>query len=234
MHFEKSYCERSISFWDNYAKWYDLWIKHNNFHKSVIEFLFKVVEPEWNVLDIGAGNGVLSIPLSQIGCNVTSIEPSIGMRNHFFSEIINKKIQGISIDTRRWEDIPTLWYQGYDLIIACNSLHLMEIPFTASLRKIFAMKPRNVLLITELEKVRNRIVYETNNYELQLARTYYADTSFAYHNLTEAYEHYQSRLSKKLSLVERKNIYKTLIFESGHFWKREETLVGMFYWSRKY
>jgi len=42
-----------------------------------------MVEPGWKVLDIGAGNGVLSLPLCAIGCEVTALEPSWGMRSLF-------------------------------------------------------------------------------------------------------------------------------------------------------
>ena len=73
-------CSRtaSVKFWDGYAPWLKLWIEHNRYHDRIIELLTSMVEPGWKVLDIGAGNGVLSLPLSAIGCAVTAIEPSTG------------------------------------------------------------------------------------------------------------------------------------------------------------
>lgn len=233
MYFEQNYWQRSITFWDGYAPWYHLWIRHNNFHEPIKELLFKLIEPNWKILDIGAGSGVLSIPLHQMGCDVTAIEPSVGMRDLLSSELIKRKIQGLKIDSRRWEDIPALWYQGYDLVIACNSLHLMEMPFEIALKKVFNLGAKNVLLVTELDKVRNRIVSDTKRYNLTLLRVYYADASFAYHSLKEAYEHYQFRTMRMLTDRDRKEIYKSLIFENGHFWKKEEEVVGIYYWTRK-
>ena len=55
-------CSRtaSVTFWDGYAPWYKLWMEHNRYHNRIIEALTTMVEPGWKVLDIGAGNGVLS------------------------------------------------------------------------------------------------------------------------------------------------------------------------------
>ncbi len=225
--------ERSISFWDLYAKWYDLWVKHNDFHRSIIELLFRLVEPDWQILDIGAGNGVLSIPLVGIGCNVTAIEPSCGMRDLLYKNIVEKEIQNYNVDTRRWEDIPLLSYQNINLVIACNSLHLMEMPFEMAIKKVFSLDAQNVLIVTELEKIKEKLVFDTKRYELKIFRTYFADTSFAYHSIFEAFDHYETRLLRRLTEYEKKCIIKELIFEKGHYWKKEETLVGIYYFSRK-
>ena len=39
-----------------------------NYHDEVLETLMEMVRPGWKILDIGAGNGVLSLPLCAIGC----------------------------------------------------------------------------------------------------------------------------------------------------------------------
>ena len=43
--------------------------------------LTTMVSPGWRVLDMGAGSGILSLPRCTIGCEVTAMEPSIGMRS---------------------------------------------------------------------------------------------------------------------------------------------------------
>ena len=100
-------CRRvaTVGFWDGYARWYKLWLEHNNYHAPVIELLRQTVEPGWKVLDIGAGSGVLSLPLAEMGCAVTAIEPSIGMRRLLFEEMFRRGTDAVEVDERRWEDI---------------------------------------------------------------------------------------------------------------------------------
>lgn len=232
MYLERNYNERSICFWDFYAKWYDLWIRHNTFHKSVIDLLYRLVEPGWKVLDIGAGNGVLSIVLHHIGCMVKAVEPSIGMRDLLYKELIKHDIQSLEVDTRRWEDIPSLWYNNYDLVIACNSLHLMDMPFEMALRKVFSMEPKNFLLVTELEKIKGKINFYYGNYSLKLARVFKADTSFAYHNLYEAFEHHKLRVGRNLTNYEKKIILKSLVYDKNHYWQNDEAYMGIYYFTK--
>lgn len=80
---EKTVCKRArtVHFWDGYAKWFKLWIEHSDYHDKIIKALMTMVKPGWKILDIGAGNGILSLPLCAIGCDVRAIEPSTGMRS---------------------------------------------------------------------------------------------------------------------------------------------------------
>lgn len=96
---------KDVAFWDGYAKWYKLWIEHNNYHDRIIEVITTMVKPGWRVLDIGAGKGGLSLPLCAIGCDVTAIEPSRGMRNLFYEEDFKRGIDWVNVDERRREVI---------------------------------------------------------------------------------------------------------------------------------
>ena len=62
----------TVDYWDGNAKWHKLWVEHNAYHNKIIQLLTTFVQPGWKVLDIGAGNGVLSLPLCAIGCRVTA------------------------------------------------------------------------------------------------------------------------------------------------------------------
>ena len=130
-------CRRvaTVAFWDGYARWYKLWLEHNNYHAPIIEFLKHTVEPGWKVLDIGAGSGVLSLPLAEMGCEVTAIEPSISMRRLLFEEMFRRGTDAIDVEERRWEDMPMAELPGYDLILACNTLHLTTMGLTGRWRR---------------------------------------------------------------------------------------------------
>lgn len=60
---EKTVCKRvrTVQFWDSYAKWYKLWVEHTDYHDRAIQMLMTMLKPGWKVLDIGAGNGILSL-----------------------------------------------------------------------------------------------------------------------------------------------------------------------------
>jgi 2-polyprenyl-3-methyl-5-hydroxy-6-metoxy-1,4-benzoquinol methylase len=233
MYLENYSISPSVIFWDRYAKWYDLWIKHNSFHNQVLDLIYKIVEPKYKVLDIGAGNGVLALPLCSLGCDVTVIEPSNKMRELLFQEAIKKEIQIYNIDPRMWEDIPVLTYRDFDLVIACNCLHLMDMSFEMAFNKIFLTHPKYILVVSELKYMKEKIRNVPKNYELKLLRVFYADTSFAYHSLKEAYEHYEFKMTRPLNDVERYIVYKKLIYKDEHFWSKSEDLIGIYLWHRK-
>lgn len=223
---------RTVQFWDGYAKWYRLWIEHNNYHDRIIESLTAMVEPGWQVLDIGAGNGVLSLPLCVIGCDVLAVEPSSGMRHLLYESALKRGIEWLKVDDRRWEDIPVFELKGYDLIIASNSLHLTEMGFVGALEKIFQAKPKNVFIVSELGYPEIKVKWVYGDYQMLFTRFYEIDSSFAYHSLKECFEHWSFKKGRALRDDEFKEIKKRLIYEEEHLWLKDMATVGMYWWSK--
>lgn len=81
------------------------------------------------VLDIGAGPGTLSVPLSESAGFVTAIEPAEGMVEVLKERIRQKSIQNLEIIHKRWEDVSLQedLKPPYDLIIASHSLGMPDI-----------------------------------------------------------------------------------------------------------
>lgn len=230
----KTICKRSatVQFWDSYAKWYRCWMEHNNYHDRIIDALTTMVEPGWKVLDIGAGNGVLSLPLCAIGCDVTALEPSSGIRSLFYEEAMKRGIDWINVDERRWEDFPVYQLRDYDLIMACNSLHLTEMGFKQALEKIFRAKPKNVFIITELGPPEIKVKWQYRDYTMAFTKCYETESSFAYHSIDEMVEYWSFIKGRKLRQFEVEGIKSRLFFECNHMWLKDTAYVGMYWWER--
>jgi len=231
---EKTICKRmaTVKFWDSYAKWYKLWMEHNNYHDRIIDVLTTMVEPGWKILDIGAGNGVLSLPLCAIGCDITAIEPSTGMRNLLYEDAFSRGIDWINVDERRWEDIPNFELNDYDLIMACNSLHLTGIGFKQALEKIFHAKPKNVFVITELGTPEIKVKWQYNDYTMLFTKCYETESSLAYHTIDEMEEYWSFIKGRQLNKFEVEGIKSRIVFEREHIWLKDTAYVGMYWWQK--
>ena len=221
-----------VSFWDGYAKWHKLWFEHNSYHQPILKTLMNIVKPGWRVLEIGAGNGVLSIPLAALDCQVTIMEPSTAMRSLFFKEAFKRGIDSIEVECRKWEEVPVFELMGYDLIMACNSLHLPETGFQEAFDKVFRADPAHVFLVTEhIPQSMIRFAYQSH--VLRFARTCDADDSFAYHKLNEVFECQRYEKGRKLSPVEENALIERVRMRDDHYWLDATTKVGMYWFDRR-
>lgn len=222
----------TVRFWDRYARWHKQWIEHNDYHRPILDALAAIVEPGWRVLEIGAGNGVLSVPLAAAGCEVTAIEPSIAMRSLLFEEAFAKGIDSIDVEERRWEEIPVFELAGYDLILACNSLHLPEIGFAASLDKAMRADPANLFVVTE-HVPGEAIRFAYPDHVMRCARSCVTDDSFAYHTIDEAFECQSCEKGRPLCPGEKMHLRRELSFRDNHFWLNATATVGMYWFERR-
>lgn len=219
-------------FWDDYARWYKLWMEHTQYHQRIIEVLLTMSEPGWRVLDIGAGNGILSFPLSRRGCEVTALEPSLAMRNLLYEEASKNRIEGLSVDERIWEEVPCDEFPNYDLIIACNTLHLTQIGLEGALAKIFRTRPINVFLITELGHADIRVKWRYGHNTLVFKKFCEVDSSFAYHHLNELVEHWTFKRGCKLQPGEIRALKERIVLQGSHLWIKETAQVMICCWKR--
>jgi SAM-dependent methyltransferase len=231
---EQTICRKAatVEFWNGYARWYKLWMEHSHYHDRIIGALMENAAPGWRVLDIGAGNGVLSLPLCAIGCEVTALEPSIGMRDLLFAEAFVRGMDWLRTDARAWEQVPAYSFQGMDLIMACNSLHLTERGLASALDRVFRFRPRNIFLVSELYPGLMSLP-EREDYSLRFAEHFDTESSFAYHDRDEAMNHWTYKKGGTLSEKERGEITSLLEYGDDHFWIRDSATVCMFWWERR-
>ncbi len=227
-------CKRTatVRFWNGYAKWYKLWVDHTSYHAPVVSLLRETVKPGWRVLDIGAGSGVLSLPLAKMGCEVTALEPSRLMRSHLFREMFDKHAKWVEVDERRWEDVSLMDYRCFDLVLSCNTLHFTEIGFEGALEKVFAADPAHVLVVTEYVPG-SFVRFAYASHVVAFGRTYAADSSFAYHHLSEVFDHHRYKAGRDLTLDEKRVLAHRVVRKDDHLWLEEQAHVGMYWLHRR-
>jgi hypothetical protein len=64
------------------------------------------------------------------------------------------------------------------------------------------------------------------------ARAYRADSSFAYHHLSEVFDHHRYKTGHDLSTKEKKALVHKVVARDGHLWLKDIAHVGM-YWLRR-
>ena len=220
-------------FWEEYAQWYQQWLDHCSYHKGIIDFAEGIVRPGWRVLDIGAGSGVLSLPLSRKGCRVTALEPAENMRRYLHKHLSIVRGKKVHVDTRPWETVPAEAYEHYDLMVACNSLHVTPMGFGAALRKVFNHRPKHILLMTEFVSQDIKVPLIKADYTIERVYVNKVKSSFAYHSVAEAIFHWSIQKGRPPDREEVKEIRSNLVSGKNHLWMKDETWLGMYYWRKK-
>jgi SAM-dependent methyltransferase len=217
----------TVRFWNSYAKWYKLWIEHTHYHERIVDVLMAMTKPSWKVLDIGAGNGILSIPLYTRGCKVTALEPSFGMRNLLYEETFKNTINGLAVDERIWEEVHSYEFLDYDLIIACNTLHLTQIGFEEALAKVFRAGPKNVFIVLEPDSPNSWVKRSYDDYALLFTKSYEEENSYAYHHLNEMLEHWTFIKVKGRTPQpdEISDLKKRIVVQEGHLWIKNTSRI---------
>lgn len=216
---------RSIAYWDEYAPWYKLWLDHTDYHHGIKDLLAGIVRPGWRVLDIGGGSGVLAIPLIQSGCRVAIVEPSEAMRGFLGQELRDKKAAAEPVIALPWEDIDPADLAGFDLVLACNSLHLTRVGAARALQQILEARPGNVLVVSELEPPFTSGANGGSAYEVAGSDSFRAENSFHYHSVEEALRHLDLKDRHGQDHPPREDFVRSLVLKAGHYVKERWTTV---------
>ncbi len=87
------------------------------------------IEPHFNVLDIGAGPGTMTISMARRAARVTAVEPAVGMADLLENRCRAEGLTNVSCLRRRWEDVnPGIELRGpYHVVIAAFSLGVEDL-----------------------------------------------------------------------------------------------------------
>jgi SAM-dependent methyltransferase len=104
------------------------------------------LHPGSRVLDIGAGPGVLAIPLSRRVAHLTAVDASSGMIQVLREKARERGVDNIRCVHKRWEDVvlPEDLSPPYDVVLASLSLDMLDIHL--SIQKMEKASSRHVYL----------------------------------------------------------------------------------------
>jgi SAM-dependent methyltransferase len=219
---------QSVAFWERNAPWYVSWLHHNDYHAPIKSLLAERVRPGWRVLDVGGGSGVLSRFLDARGCRTVLLEPAAAMRHLFFGGSDALSGAGEGVEPARWEDLPHSRLAGYDLIVACNSLHTSSLGFLPALEKIFSVSPVHACVVFEDPYAGEWEDTARPGYQLTLAQTRIS----ANHSLAEAEAHAAFRSGGRMDHAGLTQLRASLIREHGHYWLKATARIHLRWWTQ--
>lgn len=121
--------EKEKKVWDRSAGGYDSFIKNmfDNTYKSVLDILWADVNPNHSVLEIGTGTGIVSFSIcskvsSIIATDISTEMISIATQKKNDFNINNIDFQVLDAYNLTFPD------RTFDVVIACNLLHLLYEP----------------------------------------------------------------------------------------------------------
>lgn len=179
-----------VAFWDRFAPWYEKWLTRGSYHQAIVREVIQAAEQGSRVLDIGAGTGVLSLPLAALGCTVEAVEPSEGMRRIFSRKLDSLGVRSVEVVPETWEAYERTGSEPPDLVVACNSLQLVQGGLMEGMRKVFAQNAGAVCLVTEINQDLfidfKEIHALQEHYEFLFIRKLTVDSSFVFEDMDEA------------------------------------------------
>ena len=142
----KTLDDDAVNYWDKYATQFNEYIVQSK--ERTEEQISKIkLNPEYTVLDIGAGTGRLAIPIAKRIKTVTAIDPSKGMLTYLQENVEKEGVKNITCINKRWEDIKLgVDIEPHDVVIASHSLGMLDME--EALAKINATAKRCVYLFS--------------------------------------------------------------------------------------
>ncbi len=244
-------------FWDERVDWFEELVQQSDRAGMIMSRL--KIEPDYRVLDIGAGPGTTAIPLAKNVKGVTVVEPSNGMLARLKENVAKENLENITYIPKKWEDVEIgndIEAKGHDVVIASHSLVMKDIK--NALVKINEAVKRSVYIFIvagrrnekegsslwslfnrEKPGLRPDYIYLYNIlYQLGI----YANVEIidANHNmqfpeLEAAVQHYKTWMNVSGADEERLRLYLSgnLVKENGSLWLRHKLRTAMISWRKE-
>lgn len=252
-------CAGMPEFWDERVDWFEELVQQSDRAGMIMSRI--EIEPDYTVLDIGAGPGTTAIPLAKIVKSVTVVEPSNGMLARLQENVSMEHLTNITYIPKKWEDVEIgkgkdIEAGEHDVVIASHSLVMKDIK--DALVKINDAVKRSVYIFIvagrrnekdggslwslfnrEKHGLRPDYIYLYNIlYQLGI----YANVEIidANHNMRfpdfdAAVQHYKTWMNVSGADEERIRLYlsENLVAENGMLWLRHKLRTAMISWRKE-
>ena len=246
-------------FWDERVDWFEKLVQQSDRAGMIMSRI--EIEPDYRVLDIGAGPGTTAIPLAKIVKGVTVVEPSGGMLARLKENESKHNLANITYIPKKWEDVEIgkgkdIEAGEHDVVIASHSLVMKDIK-TAIIKMNNAAKRSVYIFIVagrrnekagsslwslfNREKPGNRPDY-IYLYNILYQLGIYANVEIidANHNtrfpdLDAAVQHYKTWMNVSGDDEERLRLYlsENLVKENDAFLLKHKLRTAMIWWRKE-
>ena len=247
-------------FWDDRVDRFEEMIRRSNRAGMIMEKI--EIEPDYTVLDIGAGPGTVAVPLAKVVKGVTVVEPSNGMLSRLNENASKEKLANITSIDKKWEDVELRKdIEEHDIVIASHSLRFMK-DIRSALSKMDDTARKCVYLFVVAGRRKNargslfsalfrkgkpgpdyiylyNILYQLGIYaNVEIIN---ADRNMQFPDLDTAIQHYKEWMDikewKDISEKdeEKLRLYLTekLVEEDGVLWSRHKLRTAMVWWRKE-
>jgi ubiquinone/menaquinone biosynthesis C-methylase UbiE len=107
--------------WNNIASKFNEWMEKDDYPEKLLNRI--ELDSNDSVLDIGCGNGVITIPLAQKATKVTAMDISSKMLEILKKNAKNSGLNNINTCNRRIEDVTEEDVGKHDVVVASRSLN---------------------------------------------------------------------------------------------------------------
>ncbi len=107
--------------WNKIAPKFDQWMKKDDYPEELVSKIR--IEEGDTVLDIGCGNGAITIPLAKKAKSVTALDISVNMLNILQEKAAAEKLTNIEIINKAIEDVEVSEIGYHDIVVASRSLN---------------------------------------------------------------------------------------------------------------
>lgn len=123
----KNKIEKPGDFWDKMAEHYEQSASRNT-ENNTRDLMHIDIGPEDTILDIGAGNGRLSVPMASKAGFVTAVDPSKEMLSLLDKNMKNSGLRNYNTICSRWEDVRIPEDVGvYDIVVCSFALGFYDL-----------------------------------------------------------------------------------------------------------